>query len=177
MEGCEAFGGGKAGAAFDPLAFLKKPCVVFRIACLLFSVIAFGCISSKGWQFHAEKEKEDFGHLPTLFPLPPWPTSGAKVRSQSLGMATKTSEELFCFHSCPYLPGVGARCSACKDTGWGSKLHLEILKQPQLGENTRAMTRTAMLSHPFNNKVVTPSSSKSNTRKGKMSKLPAALET
>merc|ERR1712117_143634 len=58
MEGCEAFGGGKAGAAFDPLAFLKKPCVVFRIACLLFSVIAFGCISSKGWQFHAEKEKE-----------------------------------------------------------------------------------------------------------------------
>jgi len=58
MEGSEAFGGGKAGGSFDPLNFLKKPCVVFRIAALLFSVIAFGCISSKGWQFHAEKERE-----------------------------------------------------------------------------------------------------------------------
>eukprot|EP00090_Calanus_glacialis_P004642 TRINITY_DN13490_c0_g1_i2.p1 TRINITY_DN13490_c0_g1~~TRINITY_DN13490_c0_g1_i2.p1 ORF type:complete len:218 (-),score=26.06 TRINITY_DN13490_c0_g1_i2:159-812(-) len=58
MEGGEAFGGGKVGGSFDPLTFLKKPCVVFRIAALLFSVIAFGCISSQGWQFHPEKEKE-----------------------------------------------------------------------------------------------------------------------
>ena len=35
MEGGEAFGGGKAGVAFDPLNFLKKPCVVFRIAALV----------------------------------------------------------------------------------------------------------------------------------------------
>merc|ERR1711915_1135326 len=58
MEGTEAFGGGKVGGSFDPLNFLKKPCVVFRIAALLFSVIAFGCISSKAWQFEPEKDKE-----------------------------------------------------------------------------------------------------------------------
>merc|ERR1711915_673262 len=58
MEGSEAFGGGKVGGSFDPLNFLKKPCVVFRIAALLFSVIAFGCISSKAWQFEPEKDKE-----------------------------------------------------------------------------------------------------------------------
>ena len=35
MEGTEAFGGGKVGGSFDPLNFLKKPCVVFRIAALV----------------------------------------------------------------------------------------------------------------------------------------------
>jgi len=53
-----AFGGGKAGAPFDPLAFLKKPNVVLRILSLLFSIIVFGCISSEGWQNHQEEEGE-----------------------------------------------------------------------------------------------------------------------
>lgn len=59
MEGGQqAFGGGKVGAPFDPLAFLKKPTVVLRMVGLLFSIIVFGCISSEGWQFHHVEEKE-----------------------------------------------------------------------------------------------------------------------
>ncbi|KAL7287611.1 hypothetical protein TKK_0018257 [Trichogramma kaykai] len=44
-----AYGGGKAGAAFDPIAFVQRPQVILRAVCLLFSIIVFGCISSKGY--------------------------------------------------------------------------------------------------------------------------------
>jgi len=55
MDDGEAFGGGKVGAPFDPIAFIKKPIVVLRLAALLFAIIVFGCISSQGWQYHQEK--------------------------------------------------------------------------------------------------------------------------
>ncbi|XP_076043289.1 synaptogyrin isoform X2 [Oratosquilla oratoria] len=48
MEG--AYGGGKAGAAFDPITFVQRPQVILRAVCWLFSIIVFGCISSQGWQ-------------------------------------------------------------------------------------------------------------------------------
>lgn len=54
----EAFGGGKAGAPFDPLSFIKRPPVVLRICGLLFSIIVFGCISAQGWQYNQTEEKE-----------------------------------------------------------------------------------------------------------------------
>lgn len=59
MEGGgEAFGGGKAGGAFDPLTFVKRPSVILRLCSLLFAVIVFGCISSQGWAFHEIKQEE-----------------------------------------------------------------------------------------------------------------------
>ncbi|RXG60367.1 Synaptogyrin-2 [Armadillidium vulgare] len=56
MEG--AYGGGKAGAAFDPITFVQRPQVILRAACWLFSVIVFGCISSQGWQKDPVTNKE-----------------------------------------------------------------------------------------------------------------------
>ncbi|EGI69449.1 Synaptogyrin-2 [Acromyrmex echinatior] len=68
-----AYGGGKAGAPFDPIAFVQRPQVILRALCLvsrrsllkaesfqgrfksviatttLFAIIVFGCISSKGY--------------------------------------------------------------------------------------------------------------------------------
>lgn len=49
MEG-GAYGGGKAGGAFDPIAFVQRPAVILRALCWLFSIIVFGCISSQGWR-------------------------------------------------------------------------------------------------------------------------------
>jgi len=49
-------GATKAGAAPDPLTFVKKPTVILRLVALLFAVIVFACISSEGWQHHEEKE-------------------------------------------------------------------------------------------------------------------------
>nr|XP_045618079.1 synaptogyrin-like [Procambarus clarkii] len=43
------YGGGKAGAPFDPLTFLQRPQVILRAVTWLFSVVIFGCISSQGW--------------------------------------------------------------------------------------------------------------------------------
>jgi hypothetical protein len=49
--GGTAYGAGKAGGPFDPMAFIKKPQVILRIASWLFAVIVFGCISSQGrWE-------------------------------------------------------------------------------------------------------------------------------
>lgn len=53
-----AFGGAKAGAAFDPVVFAKKPIVILRSLCLLFSIIVFGCISSQGWRYSKELKRE-----------------------------------------------------------------------------------------------------------------------
>ncbi|XP_071869590.1 synaptogyrin [Bombus fervidus] len=44
-----AYGGGKAGAPFDPIAFIQRPQVILRAVCLLFAIIVFGCISNKGY--------------------------------------------------------------------------------------------------------------------------------
>ncbi|KAH8237377.1 hypothetical protein KR038_010627 [Drosophila bunnanda] len=52
-----AYGGGKAGGAFDPVTFAMKPQVVIRALCWLFSVVVFGCISSEGW---AEKDGKEY---------------------------------------------------------------------------------------------------------------------
>ncbi|XP_001605760.5 synaptogyrin [Nasonia vitripennis] len=49
MDGGGAYGGGKAGAPFDPITFVQRPQVILRAVCLLFSIIVFGCISSKGY--------------------------------------------------------------------------------------------------------------------------------
>ncbi|CAH3907311.1 synaptogyrin [Pieris brassicae] len=49
MDTSGAYGGGKAGGAFDPQAFIQKPTVIVRAVCWLFCVIVMGCISDKGW--------------------------------------------------------------------------------------------------------------------------------
>ncbi|KAL9915858.1 synaptogyrin [Glossina fuscipes] len=54
MNAGGAYGGGKAGGAFDPLAFAMKPQVVIRALCWLFSVVVLGCISSEGWRVDEE---------------------------------------------------------------------------------------------------------------------------
>ncbi|XP_034936124.1 synaptogyrin [Chelonus insularis] len=56
MDGGGAYGGGKAGAPFDPIAFVQRPQVIIKAACLLFSIIVFGCISSKGYKEENGKE-------------------------------------------------------------------------------------------------------------------------
>jgi len=53
-----AFGGAKAGAPFDPVLFAKKPAVILRSLCLLFSIIVFGCISSQGWVYSKSDRRE-----------------------------------------------------------------------------------------------------------------------
>ncbi|CAL7950871.1 unnamed protein product [Xylocopa violacea] len=51
-----AYGGGKAGAPFDPIAFVQRPQVILRAVCLLFAIIVFGCISNKGYMAKDGKE-------------------------------------------------------------------------------------------------------------------------
>lgn len=48
------YGGGKAGAPFDPLTFIQRPQVILRAVTWLFSIIIFGCISSQGWILNKE---------------------------------------------------------------------------------------------------------------------------
>ncbi|CAG5126579.1 unnamed protein product [Candidula unifasciata] len=48
-----AFGAGKAGAPFDPIQYLKKPQVILRTVSVVFAIVVFGCISSKGWFGHS----------------------------------------------------------------------------------------------------------------------------
>ncbi|KAH9640697.1 hypothetical protein HF086_007268 [Spodoptera exigua] len=50
MDTTGAYGGGKAGGAFDPQQFIQRPPVIVRAVCWLFSVIVMGCISAKGWR-------------------------------------------------------------------------------------------------------------------------------
>lgn len=35
MDGAGAYGGGKAGAPFDPIAFVQRPQVILRAVCLV----------------------------------------------------------------------------------------------------------------------------------------------
>jgi len=58
MDGGGVFGGAKAGAPFDPVTFAKKPPVILRALCLLFAIIVFGCISSAGWRYDKQKQRE-----------------------------------------------------------------------------------------------------------------------
>nr|CAG4648306.1 EOG090X0FHR [Moina brachiata] len=52
-----AFGAGKAGAAVNPIEFVQRPQVILRLLNILFSIIVFGSISSKGWNaFDGKKE-------------------------------------------------------------------------------------------------------------------------
>ncbi|GJQ80921.1 hypothetical protein Trydic_g4738 [Trypoxylus dichotomus] len=59
MEGIGAYGGGKAGGAFDPVAFVRRPQVILRAVCWLFSIIVFGCISSQGWWYNPTTKTEE----------------------------------------------------------------------------------------------------------------------
>ncbi|KAF2885209.1 hypothetical protein ILUMI_20965 [Ignelater luminosus] len=59
MEGVGAYGGGKAGGAFDPVAFAKRPQVILRAVCWLFAIIVFGCISSQGWLYNSKTSREE----------------------------------------------------------------------------------------------------------------------
>lgn len=44
-----AYGAGKAGGAFDPLTFIRRPQVILRIVSILFAIIVFSCIASEGY--------------------------------------------------------------------------------------------------------------------------------
>ncbi|XP_045475982.1 synaptogyrin [Harmonia axyridis] len=57
MESGGAYGGGKAGGAFDPVVFVQRPQVILRAVCWLFAIIVFGCISSKGWYTRGNQEE------------------------------------------------------------------------------------------------------------------------
>lgn len=39
MEGIGAYGGGKAGGAFDPVAFIRRPQVILRVVCWVCKVL------------------------------------------------------------------------------------------------------------------------------------------
>ena len=59
-----AYGAGKAGTDFDPIAFLKKPVTVLRILSWVFAIVVFAVASDsyhKGWlvAFLKEATAED----------------------------------------------------------------------------------------------------------------------
>ncbi|XP_066545713.1 synaptogyrin-3a isoform X2 [Amia ocellicauda] len=49
MEGVGSFGAGRAGGAFDPIAFFKQPQTVLRILSWIFSIVVFGSIVNEGY--------------------------------------------------------------------------------------------------------------------------------
>ncbi|XP_033886720.1 synaptogyrin-3 [Acipenser ruthenus] len=49
MEGTGSFGAGRAGGAFDPVAFIKQPQTVLRILSWIFSIVVFGSIVNEGY--------------------------------------------------------------------------------------------------------------------------------
>nr|CAG4642108.1 EOG090X0FHR [Eurycercus lamellatus] len=51
-----AFGAGKAGTSFNPVEFFQRPQVILRLLNILFSIIVFGSISSKGYTLIGSKE-------------------------------------------------------------------------------------------------------------------------
>ncbi|XP_075231120.1 synaptogyrin isoform X1 [Lycorma delicatula] len=58
MDSGGAYGGGKAGAPFDPFTFVQRPQVILRAVCLLFAIIVFACISSQGWMYDETEKTE-----------------------------------------------------------------------------------------------------------------------
>ncbi|KAK1802720.1 hypothetical protein P4O66_021253 [Electrophorus voltai] len=49
MNGTGSFGAGRAGSAFDPIAFVKQPQTVLRILAWIFSMVVFGSIVNEGY--------------------------------------------------------------------------------------------------------------------------------
>jgi hypothetical protein len=45
----QAFGAGRAGSAFDPIEFIKKPQVILRIVAWIFAIIVFASIAQEGY--------------------------------------------------------------------------------------------------------------------------------
>ncbi|XP_066498006.1 synaptogyrin-1a isoform X1 [Hoplias malabaricus] len=45
----QAYGAGKAGGAFDPLAFFRQPQTILRVVSWIFSIVVFGCIANEGY--------------------------------------------------------------------------------------------------------------------------------
>jgi len=57
MSSPGAYGAGMAGGAFDPMSFIRKPQVITRVVCWLFSIVVFACISTGAWMvLHEEKD-------------------------------------------------------------------------------------------------------------------------
>ncbi|XP_074135661.1 synaptogyrin-3 [Sminthopsis crassicaudata] len=48
MEGA-SFGAGRAGAALDPISFIKRPQTILRITAWVFSIVVFGSIVNEGY--------------------------------------------------------------------------------------------------------------------------------
>lgn len=44
MEGAGAYGGGKAGGAFDPISFIQRPQVILRAVCWVRIIIRYRII-------------------------------------------------------------------------------------------------------------------------------------
>ncbi|KAJ8363984.1 hypothetical protein SKAU_G00128150 [Synaphobranchus kaupii] len=49
MEGAGSFGAGRAGGAFDPVAFVKQPQTILRILSWIFAIVVFGSIVNEGY--------------------------------------------------------------------------------------------------------------------------------
>ncbi|OWA52187.1 putative Synaptogyrin-1 [Hypsibius exemplaris] len=49
MNAGGAYGAGKAGQAFDPLTFFRRPAIILRCLAVLFAIIVFGCLTSEGY--------------------------------------------------------------------------------------------------------------------------------
>uniref|UniRef100_A0A8B9L4P7 Synaptogyrin n=1 Tax=Astyanax mexicanus TaxID=7994 RepID=A0A8B9L4P7_ASTMX len=49
MDGVGSFGAGRAGSAFDPLAFIQQPQTILRILSWIFSMVVFGSIINEGY--------------------------------------------------------------------------------------------------------------------------------
>ncbi|XP_072550585.1 synaptogyrin-1a isoform X1 [Salminus brasiliensis] len=54
----QAYGAGKAGGAFDPLAFIKQPQTILRIVSWIFSIVIFGCIANEGYVNRPDEVEE-----------------------------------------------------------------------------------------------------------------------
>ncbi|XP_030646554.1 synaptogyrin-3a [Chanos chanos] len=49
MDGAGSFGAGRAGGAFDPIAFIQQPQTILRILSWIFSMVVFGSIVNEGY--------------------------------------------------------------------------------------------------------------------------------
>nr|CAG4641269.1 EOG090X0FHR [Eulimnadia texana] len=56
MDGGGAYGAGKAGAFVNPVEFIQRPPVILRILNILFAIIVFGTIASRGWHYDGKTE-------------------------------------------------------------------------------------------------------------------------
>lgn len=55
MDGVGSFGAGRAGAAFDPIAFIQQPQTILRILSWIFSIVVFGSIINEGYVNHGSE--------------------------------------------------------------------------------------------------------------------------